>query len=1405
MPKPKKTNEQIYNEHLRRYSDEYANYELYAKSNQFMMDANEFLQKHNPELHEKYFKALQEYKDTVITDQTGVPTKKNVISLTGLKYHGGDPEKIANFYNVMDEVKEYTDSFLENLSGPEKAFKEFYKMELAQLDISRDNASFANAAFNNTIISSFQLIPGTGPYMSGTVGKDGRRIPTDYAKLEKELRQPDGKGFFVPYMNLCKAVNKMWDIEYQKQKNDFFGWTPEKKKELLEQQRRALSDFSRNFEDLKQTVKKHGNLYKKDVHLNNVSDELTGLGEYSNRDINYLNGQMKGQAKAIELGWDFDELSVLGQIGELGERNEKNIKNNNTDLKRDKESLKKLHVQLKGLQDDLKKIQKDADSNERQYAVDQFKKENNELRKWHKEYEEKLRWKVNHNEDVEAFVEENAERLEEWKDYNRTLGELTLQPQIRALQKEITNKQNDIKRTEADIVSDMEAIENTTMLKSEISRLQNMAYSTKINNLNDKRKVLGEYRNFFKKYGDLNVSKSRTLNENTEINANNKILDDIEAKLTTGINEEITKNDYAKKKVQFDIDIYGPKPKYHEGWEESSVIDKKVFNESFKPYSEEDLKNLPFTDVEMAYINMAGTLFARDGVRADYENTPQNVLDPDELIIKNHSMWMDDMSYLENGPRYNMGSFKNIINEGRQRGLNAMKMYANGQKRPLAEMIQKSLLFEQKNFANMSTLSNAATHHYAKLSTLMGLLEKDPQLNAEFQRVNSLQPKNNRVSYDVLNQMKTTSRLYMESINGTRKLQEFDKTAEKRKELWDVYEGVLGTREAFEMDEAGERKRLEMTARRVDIMNRVQNAASTYQDARPGFLAAQNKIIEDMRALKNPHRATYEQQEFGWNNGEVSEFIKSIGTPEGLKEFDLFADSLNEKYGLTYNPEKNRMEINGRSAEEFPAYQFECEKFLVEREQKVLLNKISSGRLTPKAMTEAITQYMINNHQICDLERGIETGVLSSFSNKGKNYAEANLEKSELFKKQVAEYIPNIDFSGLSEAEIAEQLQIGKYSLDAICADIETNIDNEMFAKDPSKVQNMSFTSLKSGINQLIEENKHKKRFGGTEEYDQIVEDTIKLQEELAKAEATFKESAEHIYDTKKLNEMEDQLIEKMDKYIARKDNEKEAGKTSNTADARREAVMNARKLVMQRRSEELELGDRSEEKLRGAEQTKELMASGVAKRNAAKKASSAEVLQAAMDEEVLQRNRFAAEVNVSNISKLNERTDRIYESVKRTLYYQTLKEALAPNKMDSREQAKIKEKKIFDKVGDGNGLQAADDKKMESIMQTKFGKEYYGEVLNRMLNSDKGLNHGEMIKLRDETLRKMYKRAMDTKNPNRKADVKEVLEVGHSLGSKELSAEYKKYRQAQREAELKKQQQKKLEEKNNEVQGPRK
>ncbi len=57
----------------------------------------------------------------------------------------------------------------------------------------------------------------------------------------------------------------------------------------------------------------------------------------------------------------------------------------------------------------------------------------------------------------------------------------------------------------------------------------------------------------------------------------------------------------------------------------------------------------------------------------------------------------------------------------------------------------------------------------------------------------------------------------------------------------------------------------------------------------------------------------------------------------------------------------------------------------------------------------------------------------------------------------------------------------------------------------------------------------------------------------------------------------------------------------------------------------------------------------------------------------------------------------------------------------------------------------------------------------------------------------------MKPDNPNRNADVKEILEIGESLGSKELSAEYKKYKTAQKNTELKKNNKKKLENKENE------
>ena len=57
----------------------------------------------------------------------------------------------------------------------------------------------------------------------------------------------------------------------------------------------------------------------------------------------------------------------------------------------------------------------------------------------------------------------------------------------------------------------------------------------------------------------------------------------------------------------------------------------------------------------------------------------------------------------------------------------------------------------------------------------------------------------------------------------------------------------------------------------------------------------------------------------------------------------------------------------------------------------------------------------------------------------------------------------------------------------------------------------------------------------------------------------------------------------------------------------------------------------------------------------------------------------------------------------------------------------------------------------------------------------------------------------MKPDNPNRNADVREILEIGESLGSKELSAEYKKYKTAQKNAELKKNAKKQAEKKGNE------
>ncbi|SEQ70047.1 hypothetical protein SAMN02910369_02263 [Lachnospiraceae bacterium NE2001] len=1402
---PKKTK----NEWLRKYSGPYAEYEFASQARMVILEAVPIIEEEANELGIKLRDSITDYVDTTTEQDYGKPTKRVVINLAQLQNRDGDLDKANQLYEVVDECKRFSDDFLNNLEGSKKIFKEFYKLNFINLDMSRDDHSYIQTYYDNPILTATPMLMGCGPLLQKKLGS---KEPVDYEKLERDLRKPDGRGFLVPYLNMCKAVNTMHELNYQKEHNDRFGWTPNEKQEYLKQYKTVLKSFIDNFDELSKTVEKNGNLYKMGEHLNNIPEELTN----SDRDMTHYVGQMRGQLKAIENGWSLEELPLMGQIGE-------DLALIDRYVKRAPKQLQKSKDELKGLQNDISDINKGIDelniellklqkiSEERTTPkgpnqlseADRLKLENKEILDWHKEYSKTLKEMENKKTDkskIDAFKAENAEKLEQYEAFRSLYEEFTLSTQIEAMkkrikdeQKEIEKKQKAIKNKEAELVECSKAIVESEKARSESYKLRHFAWNKKINNQNDKIEVLNEYKKYISKVKDLKLSYDHLFTE-TFATENDKPLEDVEKKITTGYDEVVELNEYAKKRTQFDIDIYGPNPKYHDEWESKNVMSRQDFAQFIVPYHDQTMKGLPFNEKEMTYINMAATLDAKDAIREAFKNNPQGALSPEQLAFQNYSNWMEDFSVDDDGPRAGTYQFKGIIQAGRERGLEAMQKYARGDKAPVAEMMQKLMYRTQKNFDQVATIGRNAPHFYNQLNTFTGMLEKDPGLLKEFQKYNAKQPKNVRVDLDKIKKIKTISRLHLESLNDADRYKEFVEQYDKNLEnaLKDCYGKDERQKAKNSLDNQGQR--LKLSALRHDILNTVSNAADKYRNTTKPFIDSANKMNEEALA-GNPVLAIHKKFVTDKNNSEMSEFFKSVSTSEGLKEFDAFTDTLIEKYGLDFDVEKG-LTMGGKRVGEDPRFDYECQKYMLECEQKKLLKEISSGEYEHKVKSEEvrnelISKYMVNNRQICELERATETGVLMSFYKRDESYSKDNIDKGVAYEKKVKDYIEKMDFSSMNPAEIAEQLKVGKYSLDAVCGDIETIVDNEMYA-DPKKIQEKHFTSLEQNVSVLSSKKYYKK---GSAEFDKLVEELQELWHKHINLEKDFKDMPHHPYDAKAIAEEEKKLLDRMDKYLQRKKDEKEAGKDSKMARSRVDVMQAARNRLATRLEEDLNMADRSEERLKGAEATAELMNKKIEKRKDVAEVTGQEILDSGIEEEVYQRNQFAKNAKEAGPKIINdtEKIDRLYESVKNTLYYQTLKDVFGPKKGDSRIITEKNSNMLKAKLGEGLTPEA--DKAMNNIMNTRFGKMITTTLLNNMINGKADTSHEGIVKLRDETLRKCFKLAMDDKNPNRKADVKEVLEVGQSLGSPELTKEYLNYEKAQKEA-ARKAAQKKMEEK---------
>ena len=121
----------------------------------------------------------------------------------------------------------------------------------------------------------------------------------------------NGKDIFDDYMTLMNAGPKETKIQYHRQEMEKGGWNAEKEaiylKELKQSHDKTVQAFDRLWE-----VEDH---QQYDDVLNNDLDHTIGKDPSHQRDPNFAIGYMRGESRAIEMGYDSQHLYALGQIG----------------------------------------------------------------------------------------------------------------------------------------------------------------------------------------------------------------------------------------------------------------------------------------------------------------------------------------------------------------------------------------------------------------------------------------------------------------------------------------------------------------------------------------------------------------------------------------------------------------------------------------------------------------------------------------------------------------------------------------------------------------------------------------------------------------------------------------------------------------------------------------------------------------------------------------------------------------------------------------------------------------------------------------------------------------------------------------------------------------------------------
>ena len=154
--------------------------------------------------------------------------------------------------------------------------------------------------------------------------------------------------FYDLYMDVTENSFDEIRLQYERQEMERTGMNSLKEQIYKEKMYKTHQKFIEDFEK----VIALGDTSKYDKFLNNDAEQ-TFRRSMGSRDVNGAVGTMRGEMRAIENGWRYDELTILGMIGCLEESIKATIRDNEPD------KIKDIQPVLEDLTKDIESIKKD--------------------------------------------------------------------------------------------------------------------------------------------------------------------------------------------------------------------------------------------------------------------------------------------------------------------------------------------------------------------------------------------------------------------------------------------------------------------------------------------------------------------------------------------------------------------------------------------------------------------------------------------------------------------------------------------------------------------------------------------------------------------------------------------------------------------------------------------------------------------------------------------------------------------------------------------------------------------------------------------------------------------------------------------------------------------------------------